>query len=878
MKRIKSIDELYAETCEFDLVVTNDASLATALNARIDHPMIGSFTMTPKEIAASVSGRILGRSTMSDLQIISAISESTGLNFKFVHSEIENIREIRQYTKDVPKHLHTNASREVYNEFDSLPTIERVMDFYNPDEDEFFSGLKVAVIGVDFFNDLDKHFIPAVHEEISIFTKDEFEIDNVYEVGNDRQIAENAADLIVPEKVNDYAIVLNTTGPIADAMRAALYRRNLPFKNKMAVRDLSQIRDYLQFVTYALQFDTIRVKHVKELFSNYNGFFKKGKEEFLLCRQTEEDMMNRAFDLWTVMKGIRDMTFMEVRDGICDSRAKIQVGNVLNDLGVSDKKVTRLLLNDIKYAVDNVNDLKHNEQIPENEKKGVLLVDCNNSVYIDRPVVIFLGMEQDWNKPVVGKSYIDVEEETEHNVDKLKALIQQGSERLYLVNSTKNGQKARPSMLFDLIMKRPVKTFECLCQNIQKGRWHSDPESSTPEAQYFSTEYDFNKYFSKSGFNQYYSCPRQFLFGKSLKIPDEKTNEFGKLIHTFAEYYVCYPDDVRSKGIGYYAELISDKYSGLSSPLMEHIDNDKIRKAMYAITKYIDSLEIRDVPLDIDIASKKYPNEIMMSEGKTKTSSYCEQFRDCPRYYVTGPMDLLYNGIITDYKLGSPHSIKEVAKGMSFDKNVRYPEFQPAIYLAIARELNGSQGEFNLFYAMDNDVSSSEADYDIRRSVRKVKLLDKSIKDIIVSERDVLKTLQDNLSQKFKEHVPEILSVIEDMASDDADNWSQDYALITNVLDAAQLKDNKTNRGYAESAVKKITKLTSFGMVITDYSLLIPETTLDEIMNGISDMHKQMLVQSKTEFPPTPRVKCKDCAFYSVCTREVIELGGDYDE
>jgi len=878
MKRIKSIDELYAETCEFDLVVTNDAALATALNARIDHPTIGSFSMTPREIASSVSGRILGRSIMSDLQIISAISESTGLNFKFVHSELENIREIRQYTKDVPKHLHTDASREVYDEFVSLPTIERVMDFYNPDEDEFFSNLNVAVIGVDFFNDLDKHFIPTVHEEISIFAKDDFEIDTIYEIGNDRQIAENAADLIVSDKANDYAVVLNTTGPIADAMRAALYRRNLPFKNRMAVRDLSQIRDYLQFVTYALQFDTIRVKHVKELFSNYNGFFKKGKEEFLLCKQTKDDMMNRAFELWTVMNRIRDMTFIEVRDAICDNRARIQVGNVINDLGVSDKKVTRLLLNDIKYAVDNVNDLKHNEQIPENEKKGVLLVDCNNSVYIDRPIVIFLGMEQDWNKTVVGKSYIDVEEETEHNVDKLNALIQQGSERFYLVNSTKNGQKARPSMLFDLIMKKPVKTFKSLCPNIQRGRWHSDPDGSTPEACYFSTDYSFDKPFSKSSFNQYFSCPRQFLFGKSLKTPDEKANEFGNLIHAFAEFYLCYPEDVKDKGVDYFADLISDKYSGLSSPMMENIDRDKIRKAMWAITEYIDYMHIGAAPLDIDISSKQYPNEIMVMEGKTKTSSYCEQFRGSSAYPIAGPMDLLCSGVITDYKTGNPHSLKDISQGMSFDNPAKYPEFQPAIYLAIAREQTDAKGIFNLFYAMDNDVTSSEGTYDIRQSVRTVMLKDMSLKDLIVTNADVRNTLEEELSQKFKEHVPEVLSVIEDLATDDIYTWDQDYALITNILDAVGLNDNKTNRGAAESAVRKISKLVSSGMITTNYSLLIPNETLDEVMEHVSELHDEMLKQSKTDFPPAPRVKCKDCRFYSVCTREAIDLGGDSDE
>ena len=47
MERAKSIDELYDEVKDYDLVITNDAALASALNARIDRPIVGFFAMTP---------------------------------------------------------------------------------------------------------------------------------------------------------------------------------------------------------------------------------------------------------------------------------------------------------------------------------------------------------------------------------------------------------------------------------------------------------------------------------------------------------------------------------------------------------------------------------------------------------------------------------------------------------------------------------------------------------------------------------------------------------------------------------------------------------------------------------------------------------------
>ena len=52
MKTAKTIEELYKEAKEFDVVITVDAALATALNARVDEPRLNGFAYTAKEVAA----------------------------------------------------------------------------------------------------------------------------------------------------------------------------------------------------------------------------------------------------------------------------------------------------------------------------------------------------------------------------------------------------------------------------------------------------------------------------------------------------------------------------------------------------------------------------------------------------------------------------------------------------------------------------------------------------------------------------------------------------------------------------------------------------------------------------------------------------------
>ena len=59
MQLLKSIDELYEEVRGYDLVITNDAALETALNARIDTVRMGVFAITPRHLAGLLSHGIL---------------------------------------------------------------------------------------------------------------------------------------------------------------------------------------------------------------------------------------------------------------------------------------------------------------------------------------------------------------------------------------------------------------------------------------------------------------------------------------------------------------------------------------------------------------------------------------------------------------------------------------------------------------------------------------------------------------------------------------------------------------------------------------------------------------------------------------------------
>ncbi len=887
MRLLKSIDEIYEEVKDYGLVITNDVALETALNARITTARIGKLASTPRHIVQQLGPAVLGKPFLSDLELIAAVSRETGCGFRQVYSEILNFREIRRYTKEVRAYLNTSNSKKIYASYSALPTLEKAMSLFDPDDENvsWFFQIQggVAIIEPDLFDDLDKHCNPQDADIISIFKDGEYSIDTIYEIGNDHTLAENAADLIEKERPTDYAIVMSASDPIADSVRASLYRRGIAFVNTLNVKDLAQIRDYIGFLSLALSYRTVRVKAVKEIFSGYNGFFKPGREEYLLCKQNGDDMREHAYELKECMRSVVEdgMTFGQVRDIVCNRQSRPQVTMLLEELGVTDSLVTPDRVAEVRFAVENVQELKHNEQIPQDELRGVLLADCKNSVYVDRPVVIYLGMEQEWNIPVVGRRYIDAESESDKNAMRLEALLQQGQSRIYCVNVNKKGKKARPSLTFDNIQKRSCESFDVL-GDVVRGRWAVPMQQREfiRGTEMMDDTMEFGDPFSKSTLNAYVACPRRYMFHDLLPSSDKTYTEFGNLIHEFAELYCTHGDVVRKMGVEAFTTMISDRYAGLSTPLMTSLDIDRIRIAMTNVMRYIDLFGIQ-CPLDSSNSSKSRPNRFLQELGLDGTSTCCETDHRSSRNPIHGVFDLMWDDVVTDYKTGKGKTLDEMKKDMGFLDVSSRPEFQPLMYLALAKETEGGCGGFNQFYAMDNDVESVSDDFDITRNVRSVMLSDLDSRRYVLETPEGEELIEGKVKTEFKPRTRSILDTIRSSAPPDPATWKDDEELIAALLKVvgksgadSNIKDIRTVIGYVADAV-------SGGMVVSGDRLTIPLGTLNGFLEFVDRMHTAMIEGRTTDLParPAPKIKCEDCDYYMACTRCRVGVGGgDSDE
>jgi hypothetical protein len=141
--------------------------------------------------------------------------------------------------------------------------------------------------------------------------------------------------------------------------------------------------------------------------------------------------------------------------------------------------------------------------------------------------------------------------------------------------------------------------------------------------------------------------------------------------------------------------------------------------------------------------------------------------------------------------------------------------------------------------------------------------------------RDLISDMENDLSSKLQSKADLIISTIVSEASGIPDEWDKDGDLITDLLIATGLKDNKTNRGTMEPAVRKVAKRCANGVVTTTTAVYIPRETLDRTIGMIRDLHDKMIKNSESEFKAEPRIDCDDCQYCQVCTCEKLVIEED---
>ncbi|MFA7341677.1 MAG: PD-(D/E)XK nuclease family protein [Candidatus Methanomethylophilaceae archaeon] len=712
MRRAKSIQVIYQEVKDSDLVLTNDAPLATALNAMLDRPHLGSWAITPQQLARRESIQIIGVPIWDDLSMVTRLVELTGYDLKFVHGELEELRRMRRHTARMDEYIHTSSARQIWQAYIQLPCLEKVMTSFDP---QFYGDKKVSVVGLDGFNDLDKHFLPTPDRfrEIDPFLPCDYQIPEILEMGNDRDLARHVVDLIDAENMEDTAIVLNTQEPISDAIRSALYRKNIPFINSMEVRDLPGLRDLLEFMELTLPQKRPKMWELRPLLRRMGHFLSERWDNQSLehwSKSTEGELRILADLLQNPGSG----SFGKFLQMLVPEMERWPISKFLRKLGLLDRPVDRDTLDILRYALDHVEAGELDIVVPENEKQGVVLIDCKNSAYVDRAIVFYLGMSTDWSPLGAREEYMDAEAETEKESLRFQILMQQGETRFYIVKSSHRGKKVTPCLMFNHIQQESslLQTFQDLCPDgYRRVSWIPDAKPRSVPLISLSEEPQDMRFYP-SALNLVLKCPKAYMFSTITTAPEDGKKKFGTLLHSFAQFYVSYPELVRENGLDYYLDIFMDLFRPLMNDNQEDLESSKARLAMDRVMEFVDSHPTQDammVAWDEVVHShgesdgpRRTVNPFFEHHGLDLKRANTEVRMESALAPLNSKLDLLLSpsrGV--DYKTGEKRKISDMVKNYDWEAPTKYLDLQPLAYLEVLSASGNQDAELSFQYVLN---------------------------------------------------------------------------------------------------------------------------------------------------------------------------------
>jgi len=856
--------------------------LALALNNRLDKPRIGTFAITPRQLAADLGMDILGEPLLSDIEVVRRLSEYSDTPMRFVHGEVENFKTIRRYTSNVKGCLKGKRSSELYDDYVKLPTMENVMERFDGYTDPFFMGKKIAVIGLELYDDLDRHFNPrpGEFEDIEIFKDDgsEYRIPEFREMYNDHQMAENAVSLIEKLNAPDFAIVLDVNSKIADAVRSELYRKGIPFINDLSIRDLNNIRDFIEFINRSLSFNVCKVSQVRELLHTYGGGISPKFDDYLVENYREITNDDDTIRLLSLMENIRDHTYGEVCEKITGKEGA-QVKILLNQLNLTDIYVNTSDTADMVFSVNNF-ELKHNVQIPNNEKEGVLLVDCKNSVYIDRPVVIYLGLGPEWEKDLSDLNLIDYKFKDsiiKKDVAKFQILLQQGTCRIYICNSMKNGRKNKPCMYFEKAEEpeEPYESFSDIAKCIP-GAWYNFEEKDRPEIGFENISADLEDFqFSNTSFNQFITCPRKFMFGRVIKSPDGEHTALGDYLHQYAEFRAAFPEKAKELGQEYFVKDISNRCMPLFSPEVRVLRESKIRSAVKELDWLIETYKLSE---DVKIIQKDrlHDNVYFSLVDTNGNGSDCSEVKIVVRErHMNGTLDVVKNGMVFDFKTGSPKNPKTISESMDLTKISDYgKDMQCLFYLSLMMDLGVERPTFTFFSTAANEINDAKGiERDASAPFTKVVLM-KDKEDCV---RTLFPPILMNKSSSYDNIKNECDAMVDSIVNFGIKNVCSDHeTYIPQIIDAMGIKTTKGNHDNVNTLLNIVDKMARRYYSDGD-TVYVTMEEMEEFRQRIREAYDAVERMYATEFPmENPLMKCEKCDFKDVCIEPVA--GGDSDE
>lgn len=688
IQRAKSIDNLYGEVAEYDLVLTADAPLADGLNGRIDRSRLGRFATTPRRLVRTEQQN---EDVLEKRDLFLTIVQEADVSWKQAMYFLDEI-------VDAWKHIGSLNEVAGFDRFDNdaaraiLYVIRETENIFSRMEEyELSDDLDVAVIGEHQFNALDKQVLPTQYERIPVFTEDTEPVPEFKLFESSSDIVQSVVDAVSQENADDVAVIVDPNSAYPTLVESRLSAAGIPYMKDRTLAEHDGMRALLTFLQAALDRDRLRVGEVRPLLPTLNMTIPMKYDD----KRLDTVDHHRVNDLQRLLSEVADGTF---QDAVERLNQRIDpdfstLRDVLNDLQLWEQDVTQDRVQRLEYYLSAFDD-----EI-DKSRRGVLLASAKSSAYVDRPIVFYLGMGAGWTHDRRRKPWINHEQQERQRIQDFTILLQNGEQQHYLVQDREMNQDVTPCFYFNEIFDTDIETFRDLAEDRYGVEPAADVTAFEKEAYDVSAEEE--QVISQSRLNKLVRCPREYFFDQLVPSVDKSYMTRGSLFHDFAEFYVNYPDYVQDHFEDCIDLMVEEMRPFLDTVTLQR---SEFRIGCQTIIDFIDREGVEEVELDT-YEKTRWGNTFADAWDMDLESSVTEMWFEDAELGGRGIVDLMAREThLVDHKSGkNAPSQRKIVHQSHLELFEDEPKFQAILYLAHHRRVVPDEAlQFTFFHFLNN--------------------------------------------------------------------------------------------------------------------------------------------------------------------------------
>jgi hypothetical protein len=696
LQRAKSPQQLYNEVANYELVLTPNAPLASAINRRIDQPHFGTFAIPPRRLAA---GR---REQAEDRLAFLEVIDQTDHKWKSVAYTIGNILQCWEHQGSIDALLDYDAyvdqtTREVVDIMSSLQTTSSQLTEYTIEDKD------IAVIGYEQLTSLERSVLPKNFDRIDLFTEEAFDYPEFHTFDSQTEIISALLDTISVDNAEDVAVVLDSGSQYSSLVESAFEAANIPFYGGPGFIDDQHHRAFVQLLRTAFRGSETTVAEVRPVLTQMGIDISIDHNEKRLAAVD----VSAVEWLHEFTANISSQTFADALDEY-EQETGVELtrfAEELQEIGLADEPVISDNVDDLAYYLQTY-------EVPvDRENEGVLLADAKSSGFVDRPVVFYLGLDDDWTHSAPQRPWVDTEAQFERYLRQFQLLLQSGNKQYYLVQDTAGGQPVTPCLYFGDLLDEDFERFSDL-DSIEHTRTPRTNDGGF-EKESIDVESETVKIISQSSLNTYVNSPRDYFFSRLLDIPDQERFVEGNLFHDFAEFYVNHPAIVNEADLTEIVDFMLTEAEPFISGADELLHRREYRIGLETIIEYLDEHgpESDDFLTSTSGWGKNYFEEYF---DESLDSPLTERWFENNALGVKGKIDLVKAPEhLLDYKSGRKKSEYTVVKNCGIDPPADTPNYQALLYLSHYRTVQPDEAlQFTFFHFLEtmDDVIAGDAD------------------------------------------------------------------------------------------------------------------------------------------------------------------------